>query len=481
MLKERWKSNLWSIKYVVVMVSLTKLLLLVKAFLVGKYYLESSLFFKYELVFAEISLVAYLVSKGFMLSAIWNYKYIEEARGRGRLKTYINETTSLVFILVTLGLAIILVFSPRDLRLFYILGLPIVLLSSIKVLYTGYLQAQHGFFAGNRGEVLRALIYIFMLISFREKLGIYGLMLVGSLGALAQLYLAYISIGKRGYTYSLELAYGPEVKKFLRDSFLIMLINVIYEASLIWHRENLVTIFLIGIVLNAVATVIYPVLAEDYIRYKLGKYKNLNSFNYNFSRALVGYLNILLVFLTIIYFQSRNLKNLLDLRIENDLNLLFYWGIGIFSISLVPLLVRSLIALEEFRLIYLSIIFGLLVGILIKATRAYTRLVFDSALFAFIILGLIGIDKKTNFLKSREFRFRVGKLVLPIGLVVGSNLGIYLAGKSFNLTIKNQELFYLIMAVIISFLIFIPAYYYSNYKSLREKSREDKKEEVLFK
>ncbi len=480
MLRERWKSNLWSIKYVILMTSLTRLLLLLKAFLVGKYFMGTSQFFQYELVFAEISLVSYIVSNGFMVSAIWNYKYIEELEGKEAVRKYINKSVNLVALLVLVGLGLLGLsigldldkFRPREVKLLYFIGLPIILFSSIKVLYTGYLQAQHGFFAGNRGNLARVLLYLGFLLCLRERLTIYGLMAIGSLTSIVQMYIGYRGMGKHRYSYGLDLGYNEALKRFLRDGFLIMLINLVYEISLIWHRDNIVTIFLMGIVLNAIATVIYPVLAEDYIRYKLGNYKDLSIFNYNFSRTLGSYLNILLIFLVVIYFQSKNLKILLDLRVESDLNLLFYWGTGIFAISIIPLIIRSLVAIEEFKTIYINMFLGALAGFIIRISSGYTRIVFDNALFVFSILGLLGINRKTKFLGSKEFKLRCKILRLPLILIIISNKFIYLIYKRPRLNIKNQELFYLAMAVITTLIVFIPAYDYSRHKYKNKEDQE---------
>lgn len=467
MTAEKWKKCIWNIKYVVKISIATKLLLLFKAYLVGKYFLSHKYILEYELAFSEIGIFSFLASNGLMLAVIWHSMYVKESATGEELNNFTNDLVNMVllmnlFPIIILGVLLLLNLIKLEnlvLRNFFLIGLPIVLFTSIKVIYTGYLQMKHGFFAGNRGNLARALIYVIILLVFKEALGLKNLMLLGLGTSLVQLFIAYQGMWKHGYSYSFKIKPSREVEKTIGHGILIMILNTIYEYSLFWRQSNFITIFVIGIGLTAITTVIYPILAEDYIRYKLGKSQDFLEFNYDFSRALGLYFNFIIPFMIIMFFQSKNIKILLDFKIDTGINLLFHSGAGIVAISTLPFILRTLIALEKYRESFISMGIASLVGFALIYLKRDGRLDFDLALFLSGLLGLYFINRETDFLGSPEFKYRTRLMLRPVIGVFLVNVGIYFIYLKIRIDFMSQELFYFLLASVVSLVVFLYGYF----------------------
>lgn len=459
MLEKKWDRAIWNIKYVVGMATLTKVLLLVKAYLVGRYFLLEPRLLDYELVFGEIGILAFLVSDGLMAAVIWYSCLVEELEGQERMFAYLNNVVNLVLVslvpllglfLGLMGLGLIRI--SREMQYFILIGSPIVILTTVKVIYTGYLQKIHGFFAGNRGNVARAIIYILVLLTFKGRIGLYGLMGLGLITSLVQVYIGYTSTKKKGYSYACFLEDTGYLRGTVKRGLAISLVVTAYEYSLFWRQENILTIFLMGIVLSAVTTVIFPILSEDYIRYRLGK-EDLSAFNYDFSRALGVYLKILLPFMIVIFFQSKNLRILLKIQEGAQINLLFYSGMGVVAISILPFVLRSLVAIEEYVKLFIVMGLSSLVGLGILRVHGDGRLAFDIALFISTLLGLKFIDRKTGYSRSREFRTMLEGLVRPGLAIFFLNMAIYYIYLVLDIDFMNQELFHIGLALVATVLL----------------------------
>ncbi len=378
------------VKYMFIMNFVTRLLLLVKSSYINQFFMGSRDLNIYQQAFSSISFLAFILGDGLMLALIMTFREIEEEAGRQQVYKHLNNIVNLLAI--CLGLLLIPSYiyiasrKPASSSYLYI-GLPIVALTCIKVVYTGFLQVIHGFYAGPRGNLARAVIYVVYLGLTKNKFSLGHLMGLGVVTAVVQIIIAYYGTKAKDYSYEFRLDLrDPYLKKTLSRSILISIsllgLNII-DINI--GRGGLLKIALDCLVLS-VTTVMYPIFIESYYRQERRLY--LKNLFWGLDLILKAFLAVMVVVL---------LSAGLNKEPVPGLRLSFYFVVASLLNSLIPLAIRGLMSLDRYGAFLGLSGLGFLVGSL--AGEAGQLL----GLSLFLVLAFYIIAREFTELKDYDY------------------------------------------------------------------------------
>ncbi len=464
---DKKSSAIKSIKYIIRMSLLTSLFLYFKNYLITRYFPNSPALAEYKLAFREISLFAFLLSQSIMLSLISTYRSIEEKEGRESVLKFINNIFNIL--LISLGLVTILSYLSFNLDIFKIreksfinlisLGLPVVFLSSLKVVYTAFLQMRHGFFAGPRGNLARSFIYVLTLLVFKSKLSMQALMITGVVASLAQLYIAYKGTVKHEYNYEFVFDIkNKHLKSLFKAIFYTFFILGIYRYASLYKDSNLLDLILVGVLFTAITTVIYPLLVEEYERTVVNNRVDYGMFNEIFVETLMYILKWVFFFMLVFLFQSSNIKDVFSYYGSRKYNLFLTSGLSFFAVALMPLIIRTFLSYREYISSIYTVGTALILATLLGLVTDNQELSYALALFVASLLGLsvintdISYSKNINFEKRGNILFK-STVIGFLSFVVLKLIEIILV----KLSIINTSIF-LVGSVLISGFVYFKVY-----------------------
>ena len=160
----------------------------------------------YVIALSAIMLLTKIVGEGLVVAIIPVLQEIQERHGGERRLRYTNNLINIVGLLSLIIMIIGYLFAPMIIRLFapgfkalelektvllFRIGLPIMALSWIRSIGGGVLQSDHAFRAGAKGGISSAVVYIVFLLFFVDRFQLIGLMAVGILAVLSQIYIIF--------------------------------------------------------------------------------------------------------------------------------------------------------------------------------------------------------------------------------------------------------------------------------------------------
>lgn len=377
----RKKAMKESTLYMIIFAIGTQILLFYKETLIASRIGTNYKMDSYVLALGALMLIGTTVGEGMIISIIPLLHQIKARKGKEAKEDFINNLLNLSFLLSLLLIILAYLGAPLIIRIFgpgfhgvelskaiglFRLGLPMIPLIWINAIIGGYLQTDHAFKAGARGGLFNAVIYIIYLVFFSEKFKINGLMLVGNLAIGFQIYLRIKVLKLRNFKYKFYI--NPQdkyLKKALILLFPILLgsglsqINLVVDNALASTLElgsiaelnyaNQVIQLFLGVFVLAIVTVTFPVLVESY-----GKENNefKSELIYGVKKILILALPATMVFMTMAkplvrFFFERGAFGL-EASIFTS-QALFYYGLGLPAMSLMPLLIKAYYAMNDFK------------------------------------------------------------------------------------------------------------------------------------
>lgn len=405
-----------SINYVMGMSFITKIFLIVKGLLIEDIFSSNLDFNNYNIAFTSIILLSSLLADGIVLSVIKGYGYIEKREGEEILFQHIDTLISWTLVIGgALTFIITLVLKILNSNPYFILGLPIIVLSIIRILLTGFLQMRLGFFAGPRGNVARSFLYVLYLVTIGNKLGLEGLMIFGVITIVVQILIAINGAENQGYNFNwnlkLELSY---IRSIVMGGVLTTLILLMYKQITANINQTVFMDFFLNVFVSSILIVIYPLLCHS-LREE-GVYK----FNEVLKEVLIFLMKIIIPISIVVLINSDLIKEVFNLGRYRS-NLFLTHSIALFSMAIFPLAFRAMMSYED----YLMPVILLMLNLLINAFYKGKGLVFTNIIFLVItIYSLFNINKKTRLFKSEGFKGDMGS-ILKYNLFLIINLSIF--------------------------------------------------------
>lgn len=160
------------------------------------------------------------------------------------------------------------------------IGLPIMLFTGTRAIFTGYLQSNESFLAPAAVGLPFNAVYILYLIFLSPSFGIKGLMVASVLAALAQIFIQIPAAKKQGYKYRFKVDFKDRyIKKALLLTLPVMVGTAINELNMIVDKTMASSLqegsisslnyasklngIILGVFIAAVTTVIFPMLSKE--------------------------------------------------------------------------------------------------------------------------------------------------------------------------------------------------------------------------
>lgn len=336
----------------------------------------------YLLAFSTIMLLTSLISDGIIIAVIPLLQEIQERHGIERKISYtnnlINITAVFSFILILIGFieapAIIKIFGPgfkgkeldKTILLFRI-GLPIISLSWINAIFSGFLQSVHSFKGGPKGKVASGILYIIYLLFFAKTCALKGLMVTGIISAIGQIYIFRKGLKRNEFKYSWNFDLKDKYIKKLRG-YLIPIIagvginelNVSIDNAVastlsagsiaeLSYANEIIDLFL-GVFIAAIVTVIFPVLSEDYNKHDEDHLKN--EIKHGMNVVLIIAIPVSIILITMaepivkIIFQRGAFDAKASLLTSK---VLAHYAFGLVAMALIPLITRAYYSIQDMK------------------------------------------------------------------------------------------------------------------------------------
>lgn len=308
---ERFKSIKKGYTDIISFGMVTRLLNLLKTFLLGYFLLESQNFLgKYNIAFSGTMLLTGFLMTGIHYGLIPVIQLSERESGmEGRMETT-NKFVNAGFVISIPLMLIMLIFAPQivtyissdltgqevgELARLVRIGSPIVALHFIRMVGVGYLQSDHRFISGAKSGVANALVYLIYIILFRENMTPAGLMIAGLFAVAAQIYVLFKSLYGDGYRFKLDVDFQD---KYVKKTLIFMLaigLSVLIGDQLakidLLSAGAIGKIYPIGDITSpireiqslfivALVTVIYPILSENYIEGNMEELRKNSKFGF---------------------------------------------------------------------------------------------------------------------------------------------------------------------------------------------------------
>lgn len=447
----------------------------------------------YLLALSTIMLLTKIVGDGLIVAIIPLVQEIQGKHGEERTIEYMNNLiniTALVsFVLMIIGYLgapiIIKIFGPgfkgveleKTILLFRI-GLPIIVLSWIRAIGAGYLQADHAFKAGAKGGIANASVYIIYLLFFSERFGARGLMVAGILGIVSQIYIIVRTMEKKGYRYKWRLnlkdRYLPRVIKFLLPIIIGIGINELNNsidngiASTLavgsiaeLNYANEIINFFIGIFVAAIVTVIFPILSESHNK------KDIESLKVEINHGIATLVKVSLSVSIILMTMAEPIVKIVFERGAFDAEasfftaeVLVYYAVGLTAMSLIPLITRVYYSIHDTNKPVIISILGLIVNVILDLALAPIMgargLALGTSLSVILvaIIGLWDLNVRLQFVERKKIKGKLAKLLLTTAVMT---IGVILTYNGMGISVSNM-FFQNILSVGISSVVGIGLY-----------------------
>ena len=442
-----------SVFHIISLGILTRILNILNGFLLTYYIVANYNMDIYILGVSSTVLLTSIVVEGLILALIPVYQEIEMQQGiEGRFKFTNNIINLLIlislgFMIIGYGLAPVIVKSlganfgeeeiKQGIRLFRI-GIPAIVFHFIRAISAGYLQGDHRFLAGAKSGVANISIYILYLLIFKDRFGLEGLAVAGLLAVAIQAYVLTKPLFKDGYRYKFNI--NLERKNYERlVSFLVPIMIFIIITQLDRKIGNEVVLrfmkgdvlalryareiidFVYGLIIFAIVTVLFPILAENYNHGNMVELKK--NINFGINILLMVAIPISFVFLvlgnpivSIIYGKGK----LGGEEIIFVAEILKFYALGLTGMSLSLSIVRIYYAIHDTKtpifLGLLSLFLNLVLNmVLVKHMREIgVPLIISITSTIIAVLGIYGLNRKANIILPKTFRFLVGGIAAII-------------------------------------------------------------------
>lgn len=427
----------------------------------------------YLLALSTIMLLTKVVGDGLIVAIIPLLQEIKEKNGKERTIEYtnnlINITALLSFILIIIGYlgapVIVKIFGPgfksveldKTILLFRV-GLPIIMVSWIRAIGGGFLQADHAFKAGAKGGVSNALVFIIYLLLFSEKFVLKGLMIAGTLGIISQIYIIVRAMEKKGYKYQwkfdLKDRYLLKIVKFLLPIIMGIGVNELNNsidnaiASTLpvgsiaeLNYANEIISFFIGIFVAAIVTVIFPVLSESHSK------REIENLKQEINNGIVTLLKLTIPVSIILMTMAEPVVKIVFERGAFDDEASFftaaalaYYAVGLTAMSLIPLITRVYYSIHDMKTPVVISILALVVNIIIDLALAPIMGARGIALGTSVsvilaaIIGIYDLNRRLGFAEGENIR---GTLVKLLVAAVIMTTGIILTYGTIAISLEN--------------------------------------------
>lgn len=426
----------------------------------------------YLLALGTIMLVTNLMAEGITVAIIPLLQEIEGKHGKARRLDYTNNLITATFIASIIIIIIGLIFAPFTIRVFapgfkeielektillFRIGLPIVIVSLIRAIGSGVLQADHAFRAGAKGGVTYSLVFIVYLLFFVDKFGIKGLMLTSILAISSQIYILFKAMKQRDFKYKIRLnlrdAYLMRFVKYLlpiiagvginelNDSVDNAIASTLSPGSIaeLNYANEIINLFL-GLFITAIVTVIFPVLSENFNK------RECDDLNRWINRSIKTLVTISIPVSIILISMAEPIVKLIFERGAFDASAAFftsealaYYSLGLPSMVLIPLITRIYYSIQDMKTPLQISIIALIVNIIIDLSLAPymgargVALGTSASVILASAIGFYDLNKRLELSKGKDIRkmvykYLTGAIIMTIGIIFSRSLIV----NSFN-------------------------------------------------
>lgn len=432
----------------------------------------------YILALSTIMLVTNLIAEGIIVATIPLLQEIEGKYGKDRRIDYTNNLLTVIFIGALILIIIGLIFAPFIIKIFapgfrqmelektillFRIGLPIIVVSWIRAIGAGALQAEHAFRAGAKGGISYSLVFIMYFIFFADDFGIKGLMLTSIVAILSQAYLLFKAMKTRGFKYK----WGLDLKDVYLMKFARYLLPIIAGVGInelnnsidnaiastlppgsiaeLNYANEIINLFL-GLFITAIVTVIFPVLSENFNN------RECDDLNRWINRSIKTLFTISIPVAIILMSMAEPIVKLVFERGAFDAEAAFftsealaYYSLGLPSMVLIPLITRIYYSIQDMKTPLKISILALAVNIIIDLSLAPYMGARGVALgtSASIILasgiGFYDLNKRLGLSKGKDIRKRIYKflfatIIMTTGIILSHGLVVNIFN---NLLLSN--------------------------------------------
>lgn len=411
----------------------------------------------YLIAFSATMLVTKIISDGLTISLV---PTLQEVNRRDGLKGRNELTNNMInsFILISLGLIIIgLIIAPFVIKILgpgfvgedfleavklYRIGIFIMTFDFIRAILVGYLQSLQRFKAGPKSGVVNPAIYIIYLVTISKFFGLEGLMIIGIIATIGQIYVVYKGCAKEGYKYKFYILLKDRqlirVITFLLPIMISVGINEIIAAvdnamgsvlekgtiAQLNYANNIITL-IVGIFIVAIVTAIYPILAESYNNYNDKDLKQSINYSMKIITLLAIPTTIILITLGVPIVKLFYERGAFGVEATiNTAELLRYYSIGVFGTSMILLLTRAFYAIHDLKT---PVIFGMMALIsnvifnyIFMRVIGAKGIALGTSLSVLItsFYGIFKLNRQLRFISWHEIFIKLFKLILA-GIIMG--------------------------------------------------------------
>lgn len=272
--------------------------------------LESDAYF---VSLTAVGIVSSFITVAISTSYIPLFSEIEKKEGIESKITHTNNLLSAVFIGTFILYIVAWFIAPITIKILAVgfkdqqfnltlqltrIGLPLIMLYGLIGVMTGFLQSERRFISSSVNGLLSNIVYIIFLLFFSDKYGIKGLMFATVLSVISNLIIQLPEVICSHYRYFFKLDLKDEyIKKLVLMSLPVIVgvaiddINAILDRTMAstlvqgsisaLNYANKLNNLILGVFITAIATVIFPMLANESINENYESIKKIISSGIN--------------------------------------------------------------------------------------------------------------------------------------------------------------------------------------------------------
>lgn len=435
----------------------------------------------YVLAFGAIMLLTRIIGDGIIVAIIPLLREIQEKEGTERRMDYTNNLINTTILISSIIIAIGYVAAPIIIKIYgpgfqgveleetislFRLGLPIIMLTWIRSIGGGFLQSDHAFRAGAKGGVSNAIVYIVYLYFFAEKFGLKGLIIIGSVAIISQIYIVIKTMNGKGYKYKWKIdlkdKYLPQIILVLLPVLISIGVNEINFAvdnaiastqsvgsiAELSYANDVMDLFL-GLFIAAIVTVTFPILSEYYHKNDMQDLR----------RGIRHGINLLLVIAipasVILMTMAGPIIKIFFERGEFDANASFftsqalaYYAIGLTAMAITPLIVRAYYAINDnktpIKIGLIALPINIILDLILVRYMGIRGLALGTSISIIIATsyGVADLNRKIKFTEEESMSAQIIKLAIAAVVMVSTIMIAYggLATTLNNNLINNMIL-----------------------------------------
>lgn len=447
----------------------------------------------YLLAYSTIILITSLVSDGIIIGIIPLLQEIQERHGIDKKIKFTNNLVnitgifSFVFIVIGfIGAPIIMkIFGPgftgKELEktvLLFRIGLPIIPLSLINAIFSGFLQSVHSFKGGPKGRAVSPIIYIIYLLFFSKTFELRGLMVTGIVMNIIQIYIFSKGLRKNGFKYFFKFDLKDRYIRKLEYYLIPILAGVgLNELNLsidnavastlptgsiagLSFANNIIDLFL-GVFIAAMTTVIFPVLSEDYHKHDEEHFKY--EIRYGMDIALIVAVPVSIILITMsepivkILFQRGAFDVQASLLTSKALG---YYALGLTSMALFPLITRAYYSIQDAKtpisIGFRTLILNGILNLFLSKNMGPSGIALSSSISitSALIYGLYDLNRKLHIEEKSHMKNFIFKISISGVVMTASLLIIYGAMSNILNDIVINKIFEILVSATISLVLY---------------------------